>query len=64
MTPNDILLDYWIIPYPGIIREASSSSRWEQMQRLRARHHEEKESLNGRSPLNPSPSELREFCGN
>ncbi|KAL6079877.1 hypothetical protein STEG23_008723, partial [Scotinomys teguina] len=32
------------VPYPVIIREASSSSRCEQMQRPTARHHMERES--------------------
>lgn len=34
------------VPDPVFIREASSSSRWEQMQRLTARHYVEGESKN------------------
>jgi hypothetical protein len=48
--------------YPGIIREASSNSRWEQMQRQTPRQYMEIES-NLEVSIKPVPSELRESCG-
>ena len=46
------------VPYPVNIRKASSGSRWEQIQRLTARHYVERES-NWRSPSNPSTQSSR-----
>lgn len=48
--------------YPGIIRDASSNSRWEQMQRQTPRQYMEIES-NLEVSIKPVPSELRESCG-
>ena len=50
---------YRSVPYPVIIREAFSGSRWEQMQRLTTRHYIE--SLNGRPPLNQAISQKKKL---
>ena len=47
------------IPYPVIIREVSSGSKWEQMQRSTARQYVERESKLEIS-VQFLPSELRE----
>ena len=59
MTPNDIviIIDQSLVQ---IIREVSSCSRWEQIQRPIARHYAEDErhtALNGLAPPNPSPQD-------
>jgi hypothetical protein len=40
---------------PLTMREPIFSSRWELVQRLTDRHYVERESLDWRSPLGPSP---------
>jgi hypothetical protein len=47
-----------LVSYPVINKEASSSIRWEHVQRPTARHYVE--SLNWRSPANPSSSQRSE----